>query len=93
MVLNVADIVVLVIHFAFILGVGLWSVFRPGKRGNTKGYFLAGRDMPFWAVGCSLFASNVGSEHFTGLAGSGVVSGLAYASYEFNSIWVLILLG
>ena len=92
-VLNIVDIVVLCLHFVVIIAVGLWSVFRPGNRGSSKGYFLAGRDMPFWAVGGSLFASNIGSEHFTGLAGSGVVSGIAYSSYEINAVWVLLLLG
>lgn len=86
-----ADIVVVVVYFLFVIAVTIWSVYRH-SRGNVQGYFLAGRDMLWWAVGASLFSSNIGSEHFIGLAGSGAASGISMAVYEFGSpvLWVLM---
>lgn len=54
------------------------------KRNTVDSYFLAGRKMNWIFVGASLFASNIGSEHFIGLAGSGAASGLAVGSFELN---------
>ncbi|XP_072125566.1 sodium/myo-inositol cotransporter 2 isoform X3 [Mobula birostris] len=90
-VLEVADIVVLVLYLLFVLAVGLWSMYRT-KRNTVKGYFLAGKDMVWWPIGASLFASNVGSGHFIGLAGTGAASGIAVSAYEFNAMFILILL-
>ncbi|XP_072917169.1 sodium/myo-inositol cotransporter 2-like isoform X3 [Hemitrygon akajei] len=89
--LDVADIVVLVLYLLFVLAVGLWSMYRT-KRNTVKGYFLAGKDMVWWPIGASLFASNVGSGHFIGLAGTGSASGIAVSAYEFNAMFILILL-
>uniref|UniRef100_A0A8D2IPK7 Sodium/glucose cotransporter 2 n=1 Tax=Varanus komodoensis TaxID=61221 RepID=A0A8D2IPK7_VARKO len=54
------------------------------NRGTVGGYFLAGRNMVWWPIGASLFASNIGSGHFVGLAGMGAVNGLAVAVFEWN---------
>jgi hypothetical protein len=54
-----------------------------GQGEATEQYFLAGRSVGWWAVGMSLFSSNIGSEHFVGLAGSGAASGLAVGHFEF----------
>ena len=54
------------------------------KRNTIDSYFLAGRSMTWVFVGASLFASNIGSEHFIGLAGSGAASGLAVGAFELN---------
>ncbi|XP_069590656.1 sodium/myo-inositol cotransporter 2 isoform X1 [Ranitomeya imitator] len=89
--LEVVDIVVLVLYFIFVLGVGLWSMWRT-KRSTVKGYFLAGKDMVWWPVGASLFASNVGSGHFIGLAGSGAASGIAVTAYEWNGLFCVLVL-
>ncbi|XP_043945027.1 sodium/myo-inositol cotransporter 2 [Protopterus annectens] len=89
--LETADIVVLVLYFIFVLAVGLWSMWKT-KRSTVKGYFLAGRNMVWWPVGASLFASNVGSGHFIGLAGSGAASGIAVAAYELNGMFIVLLL-
>uniref|UniRef100_A0A8C1YD72 Sodium/myo-inositol cotransporter 2 n=1 Tax=Cyprinus carpio TaxID=7962 RepID=A0A8C1YD72_CYPCA len=78
-----ADIVVLVIYFLLVLAVGLWSMWKT-KRSTVDGYFLAGKNMTWWPVGASLFASNVGSGHFIGLAGSGAAAGIAATAYEWN---------
>uniref|UniRef100_A0A8D2PD18 Sodium/myo-inositol cotransporter 2 n=1 Tax=Zosterops lateralis melanops TaxID=1220523 RepID=A0A8D2PD18_ZOSLA len=77
------DITVLVLYFLFVLAVGLWSMWKT-QRSTVKGYFLAGGQMVWWPVGASLFASNVGSGHFIGLAGSGAASGIAATAYEWN---------
>ncbi|NP_001079025.1 solute carrier family 5 (sodium/inositol cotransporter), member 11 L homeolog [Xenopus laevis] len=89
--LDTIDIVVLVLYFVFVLAVGLLSMCRT-KRGTVKGYFLAGKDMAWWPVGASLFASNVGSGHFIGLAGSGAASGIAVTAYEWNGLFCVLAL-
>ncbi|XP_043091672.1 sodium/myo-inositol cotransporter 2 isoform X2 [Puntigrus tetrazona] len=81
--LAITDIVVLVIYFLLVLAVGLWSMWKT-KRSTVDGYFLAGKNMTWWPVGASLFASNVGSGHFIGLAGSGAAAGIASTAYEWN---------
>ncbi|KAM9059283.1 sodium/myo-inositol cotransporter 2 [Megaptera novaeangliae] len=89
--LEPADIAVLVLYFLFVLAVGLWSTVKT-KRDTVKGYFLAGGDMVWWPVGASLFASNVGSGHFIGLAGSGAAAGLSVTAYEFNGLFSVLML-
>ncbi|XP_054991985.1 sodium/myo-inositol cotransporter 2 isoform X3 [Sorex araneus] len=89
--LEPGDIAVLVLYFLFVLAVGLWSTVRT-KKDTVKGYFLAGGDMVWWPVGASLFASNVGSGHFVGLAGSGAAAGLSAAAYEFNGLFFVLML-
>ncbi|XP_018598372.1 sodium/glucose cotransporter 2 isoform X2 [Scleropages formosus] len=63
------------------------------KRGTVGGYFLAGRTMVWWPVGASLFASNIGSGHFIGLAGTAAVSGIAVGGFEWNALFIVLLLG
>src|SRR5687767_8323401 len=65
---------------------------RKGK-GSSTDYFLAGRDAGWFLVGGSLFASNIGSEHLVGLAGTGAASGLAVGQFEVLASLVLLLLG
>ncbi|XP_029803420.1 sodium/myo-inositol cotransporter 2 [Suricata suricatta] len=89
--LEPGDIVVLVLYFLFVLAVGLWSTVKT-KRDTVKGYFLAGGDMVWWPVGASLFASNVGSGHFVGLAGSGAAAGLSVTAYELNGLFSVLML-
>ncbi|XP_015267632.1 PREDICTED: sodium/glucose cotransporter 2 [Gekko japonicus] len=63
------------------------------NRGTVGGYFLAGRNMVWWPIGASLFASNIGSGHFVGLAGTGAANGLAVAGFEWNAMFIVLLLG
>uniref|UniRef100_A0A8C6P741 Sodium/myo-inositol cotransporter 2 n=1 Tax=Nothobranchius furzeri TaxID=105023 RepID=A0A8C6P741_NOTFU len=81
------DIVVLVIYFLLVLAVGFWSMWRT-KRSTVDGYFLAGKSMTWWPVGASLFASNIGSGHFIGLAGSGAAAGIGAIAYEWNGMFM-----
>ncbi|KAM7533344.1 hypothetical protein Aperf_G00000125976 [Anoplocephala perfoliata] len=90
--LAVADIAVVGVYFLLILGAGLFAMCR-ARVNSVQGYFLAGRFMTWIPVGASLFASNIGSEHFIGLAGSGAAKGIAVGAFEFNAVILLQLLG
>ncbi|XP_015293235.1 sodium/mannose cotransporter SLC5A10 isoform X2 [Macaca fascicularis] len=83
--LSVADIIVITVYFALNVAVGIWSSCR-ASRNTVNGYFLAGRDMTWWPIGASLFASSEGSGLFIGLAGSGAAGGLAVAGFEWNIV-------
>uniref|UniRef100_A0A8C5GBE2 Sodium/myo-inositol cotransporter 2 n=1 Tax=Gouania willdenowi TaxID=441366 RepID=A0A8C5GBE2_GOUWI len=63
------------------------------KRSTVDGYFLAGKNITWWPVGASLFASNIGSGHFIGLAGSGAAAGIGAIAYEWNGMLMVLLLG
>jgi SSS family solute:Na+ symporter len=76
-------------YFGILLCVAWWVV-RKGKD-NAADYFLAGRNLGWWIIGASIFASNIGSEHIVGLAGSGATSGVAMAHYELHA-WCLLVL-
>ncbi|PVD22368.1 hypothetical protein C0Q70_18178 [Pomacea canaliculata] len=86
------DITVVAVYFVLVLAVGLWTLCRPNRE-SISGYFLAGRNIKWWPVGASLFSSNIGSEHFVGLAGTGAAAGIAMVMYEWNSMFLVILLG
>ncbi|KAI5139292.1 Sodium/Glucose Cotransporter 4 [Manis pentadactyla] len=90
--LHAYDIGVLVVYFAFVIGVGVWSSIR-ASRGTLGGYFLAGKSMSWWPIGASLMSSNVGSGLFIGLAGTGAAGGLAVGGFEWNATWLLLALG
>lgn len=74
-----------------ILGLLAWWVIRQSKE-TADDYFLAGRHLSWWVVGASIFASNIGSEHLVGLAGSGATDGVIFAHYELHA-WCLLVLG
>ncbi|KAF6035499.1 SLC5A9 [Bugula neritina] len=89
--LHWSDYIVLIAYFVIVIGVGIWSSCL--NRGSVGGYFLAGRNMHWVLVGASLFASNIGSGHFIGLAGSGAASGIAISVFEISAVFSLLLLG
>ena len=84
------DWLVILVYFCGLLGLAWW-VFRRGKD-TTDDYFLANRNLGWFIVGASIFASNIGSEHLVGLAGSGATSGVAMAHYELHA-WAILVLG
>jgi len=88
--LNALDWCMIALYFALLLGVAWWVV-RKGKN-TAQDYFLAGRNLSWWIIGASIFASNIGSEHIVGLAGSGAKDGVAMAHYELHA-WCLLILG
>jgi SSS family solute:Na+ symporter len=83
------DWMVIAIYFGILLGVAWWVV-KKGKD-SAADYFLAGRNLGWWIIGASIFASNIGSEHVVGLAGAGATSGVALAHYELHA-WCLLVL-
>ncbi len=85
------DLLIIIFYFAVVMGIGLFFSRRKGE--NTTGYFLAGRNVGWIAIGASLFATNISSEHFIGLAGSGAVSGLAVGNFEWMATIFIILMG
>lgn len=90
--LNTADLLVVGCYFVIIVGVGIWASFV-SKGSSVQGYFLAGRTMSWYMIGASLFVSNIGSEHFVGLAGSGASGGVGVGAWELNALLLLQLLG
>src|SRR6059058_1036160 len=83
------DWLVIAIYFGILLAVAWWVV-KKGKD-SAADYFLAGRNLGWWVIGASIFASNIGSEHVVGLAGAGATSGVALAHYELHA-WCLLVL-
>jgi SSS family solute:Na+ symporter len=77
-------------YFGILLALAWWVIRR--NRDTADDYFLAGRNLGWWIVGASIFASNIGSEHLVGLAGSGATDGVAMAHYELHA-WCLLVLG
>jgi len=89
-----ADWVVIGGYFVLVFGVAIWATMRErSTRGTSKDYFLAGRNVGWFLVGGSLFASNIGSEHLVGLAGVGAASGVAVGQFEIIASLMLLLLG
>lgn len=84
------DYTVLIAYFAIVFAIGFYHT-RKGH--NSAEYFLAGRDVAWWAIGASLFSSNIGSEHFIGLAGSGAASGMAVGHFEWLASLIVLMLG
>ena len=89
-VLETLDWFVLGAYFFALILVALWVVVQKNK--NTEDYFLAGRTVGWFVIGASIFASNIGSEHVVGLAGTGFESGTPMAHYELHA-WIVLLLG
>jgi SSS family solute:Na+ symporter len=84
------DWLIIGLYFALLLGL-TWRVVRINKD-TADDYFLASRNLGWFIVGASIFASNIGSEHLVGLAGAGATSGVALAHYELHA-WCLLVLG
>src|ERR1700752_2298221 len=84
------DIGIIAVYFVIIFGIGVYFA-RKGR--NSVDYFLAGRNVGWFAIGASLFVSNISTEHFIGLAGSGATSGLAVGHFEWLACLILLILG
>jgi len=88
------DWVVVALYFVAVFGVAIGAAWRQkAGRKTAGGYFLAGRNVGWFVIGASLFASNIGSEHLVGLAGAGASSGVALGQYEVQASLVMLLLG
>ncbi len=84
------DLVIIGIYFLIIFSIGLYFAL---KERTTTDYFLASRNIGWFAIGASLFVSNISTEHFIGLAGSGASSGMAVGHFEWLACLILLLLG
>lgn len=88
--LEALDWLTIGIYFAVLLGIAIWVIKR--RENNTEDYFLAGKNVGWFVVGASIFASNIGSEHVVGLAGAGAGNKLPMLIYELHA-WVVLILG
>ena len=90
--LSTIDLVVLVVYAVTLVSIA-WFVSREkkGHQKNTEDYFLAGKSLPWWAIGASLIAANISAEQVIGMSGSGFAIGLGIASYEWMAAITLIL--
>jgi SSS family solute:Na+ symporter len=89
------DWLVVAAYFAAVFGVAVWATWqeRRQRTASSAGYFLAGRNVGWFVIAASLFASNIGSEHLVGLAGTGAASGVAVGQFEILASLILLLLG
>ncbi|MBU1097609.1 MAG: hypothetical protein CVV23_11655 [Ignavibacteriae bacterium HGW-Ignavibacteriae-2] len=88
--LSTIDNLILILYIGIALVIGLISAV--GRDKTTQDYFLAGKDMGWILIGTSLFATNISSEHFIGLAGAGSVHGLSVGLFEWLAVFILIIL-
>ena len=90
MTLELNDMLIVGGYVALILAITIWLLIKIGKL-NPEHYFLAGRGLPWWAVGGSLIASNISAEHFIGMSGASYMTGIAIASYEWMGAIALLI--
>ena len=88
--LELLDWISIIIYFAILAGIAVWVIRN--KKENTEDYFIAGRNVGWFVVGASIFASNIGSEHVVGLAGAGASDKLPLLIYEVHA-WIVLILG
>src|SRR5437870_10669267 len=84
------DLVIIGVYFALLFGIGMYFA---RKERTSEDYFLAGRDIGWFFIGASLFVSNISTEHFIGLSGTGASSGLAVGHFEWLACLILLILG
>jgi SSS family solute:Na+ symporter len=88
------DITIFALYAVLILSIGLYvSRQKKGESKSAEDYFLAGKSLPWWAIGASLIAANISAEQFIGMSGSGFALGLAIASYEWMAAITLLVVG
>jgi SSS family solute:Na+ symporter len=88
--LATVDLVIIGVYFAIVFGIGMYFSL---KERSSEDYFLAGRDIGWFFIGASLFVSNISTEHFIGLSGTGASSGLAVGHFEWLACLILLILG
>jgi len=87
------DYVVIALYFVVVFGIAAWATFKEKVNASSADYFLGGKNVGWFVIGASLFASNIGSEHLVGLAGSGAGSWVAVGQFEILAGFMLLLLG
>src|SRR3954466_8404218 len=92
--LSTIDAIVVIIYAIGIFSLAQWvSREKAGHRKDTSDYFLASKNLPWWAIGASLIAANISAEQIVGMSGSGYGIGLAIASYEWMAAATLLIVG
>lgn len=92
--LEYLDWILIAAYFVIVFLVAFWSSFNKKRASKSSSdYFLAGRNIGWFIIGASLFASNIGSEHLVGLAGTGAASGVAVGQFEILASLILLILG
>ena len=91
--LTTLDWAIVTAYFVAVFAVAVVMTRRETTRSSAQGYFLGGRDSGWFVIGASLFASNIGSEHLIGLAGTGAASGVAVSQFELLASLILLILG
>lgn len=86
------DLGIIVVYFAFIVGLGCWAGFRKKKTDRAEEYFLAGKSLKWPVIGLALFATNISTVHLVSLAEEGYTNGLAYGNFEWMAPFALIVL-
>jgi SSS family solute:Na+ symporter len=93
-VLSTIDVGIVAVYAVGLFALAQWVSREPfGQQKSAQGYFLAGKALPWWAVGASLIAANISAEQIIGMSGSGYAIGLAIASYEWMAAFTLLLVG
>ena len=88
------DWAVIAVYFVIVFVIGFYAMWTDRKKkSNVDSYYLGGRSMHWIMVGCSLFGSNIGSEHFIGTGGTGAASGISVGLYEWTAMLNLLALG
>jgi len=88
------DLVVVIAYAIGIFGLAQWvSRDKAGATKDSSDYFLASKNLPWWAIGASLIAANISAEQIVGMSGSGYAIGLAIASYEWMAALTLLIVG
>jgi len=94
MYLQSLDLTIVALYAIILLVLAQWvSREKPGHQKDSSDYFLAGRALPWWAIGASLIAANISAEQIIGMSGSAFVLGFAIASYEWMSALTLVIVG
>src|SRR5215813_9616420 len=92
--LSLPDICIVLVYLVGIFALAQWvSREKRGHAKDSKDYFLAGKTLPWWAIGTSLIAANISAEQIIGMSGSGFAIGLAIASYEWMAALTLVIVG
>ncbi|MEC7755853.1 MAG: sodium:solute symporter [Bacteroidota bacterium] len=87
------DYIFIAAYFVLVFGIAAWATFKEKVNSSSSDYFLGGKNVGWFVIGASLFASNIGSEHLVGLAGDGATGGVAVAQFEIIAGFMLMLLG
>ena len=92
--LSTIDLTIVAVYAVGLFALAQWVSREPaGQEKNAQDYFLAGKALPWWAIGASLIAANISAEQIIGMSGSGYAIGLAIASYEWMAAFTLLLVG